>query len=86
MAYVQRANVVLEIKDESIQYYLDLGYNVIDNNGKVIVSAVPSDLGELRKFYVEGHTKIEELTAKINELEAKLSKRGRPKKSDSEEE
>ena len=62
---VKRANVVLEVDDDSVQHYLDLGYSVIDEQGKVLVQAIPSDLGELRKFYVEGKERINKLLTKI---------------------
>lgn len=83
MKYVKRANVVLEVKDDAVPYYLNLGYDVIDNNGKVVQEAIPSDLGTLRKFYVEAKEKIEKLEARIAELEAvEPVKRGRKKQAE----
>lgn len=83
MKYVKRANVVLEVKDDSVPYYLNLGYDVIDNNGNVVQKAVPNDLGTLRKFYVEAKEKIEKLEARIAELEAvEPVKRGRKKQGE----
>ena len=66
---VQRANVILHIDDDSAQKYLNLGYNVIDEKGKVLKEAIPSDIGTLRKCYVEHLNKIAELEARIAELE-----------------
>ena len=66
---VQRANVILRIDDDSAQKYLNLGYNVIDEKGKVLKEAIPSDIGTLRKCYVEHLNKIAELEARIAELE-----------------
>ena len=66
---VQRANVILRIDDDSAQKYLNLGYNVIDEKGKVLKEAIPSDVGMLRKCYVEHLNKIAELEARIAELE-----------------
>lgn len=83
MKYVKRANVVLEVKDDSVPYYLNLGYDVIDNNGNVVQKAIPNDLGTLRKFYVEAKEKIEKLEARIAELEAvEPVKRGRKKQGE----
>ena len=45
------------------------GYNVIDEKGKVLKEAIPSDIGTLRKCYVEHLNKIAELEARIAELE-----------------
>lgn len=69
MPYVKRANVVLEVKEDSVQHYLDLGYSVMDENGNITVQAIPNDLGELKKFYVDATAKIKELEARIAELE-----------------
>lgn len=74
MPYVKRANVVLEVKEDDLQYYTELGYNVIDENGNVIISAIPTSLGELRKFYVDATEKIKKLEARIAELENKKVK------------
>ena len=83
MKYVKRANVVLEVKDDSVPYYLNLGYDVIDNNGNVVQKAIPNDLGTLRKFYVEAKEKNEKLEARIAELEAvEPVKRGRKKQGE----
>ena len=82
MTYVKRANVVLKVEDDDIQHYIELGYSVMDDNGNIIVQAIPTDLGELRKFYVEATAKIKELEARIRELEDSQSeepkRRGRP--------
>lgn len=81
MKYVKRANVVLEVEDDSVPYYLERGYSVLDENGNIAVQAIPTDLGELRKFYVEATAKIEQLEKRIAELENtsdEPKKRGRP--------
>ena len=79
MKYVKRANVVLEVKDDTVPYYLNLGYDVIDDTGKVIQKSIPQDLGSLRKFYIEANAKIEKLEARIAELEAKTVNAEAPK-------
>lgn len=70
MKYVKRANVVLEVKDDTVPYYLNLGYNVIDEQGRIVQEAIPSDVGTLRKFYIEAKAKIKELEDRIAELES----------------
>lgn len=67
---VQRANVILQISEDSVNRYLDQGYNVIDASGKVIKESVPNDIGALRKAYVEYKKKIDELQKIIEELTA----------------
>lgn len=90
MPYVRRANVVLNVEDDSLGYYIDLGYDVLDENGNVVTKAIPNDLGVLRKFYIEATEKIKRLEARIEELENQSipvtiesapKKRGRPAKN-----
>lgn len=73
MVRVERANVVLHVKDEEVQHYLSLGYNVTDEMGHIIQESIPNDLGVLRKFYKEGKEKIKVLEARIAELEAQIT-------------
>lgn len=73
MITVQRGNVVLQVADESVDKYMGLGYNVIDEQGKVIKACIPTDLGTLQKHFVES-------TAKIAELEAEIAQLKSPKK------
>ena len=60
MATVQKANVVLDIPDEEIDQYLELGYRVIDESGRVVKKMVPHDLPFLQKYYLETEKKIVE--------------------------
>lgn len=84
MAKVKRANVVLQIKDNQVQRYLDFGYELIDETtGEVIASPVPSDLATLRRYYVEHTEKIAELEAEIAELK-KPAKKTKTAKTDTE--
>ena len=74
MAYIQRANVVLKVKDSEVEYYLNLGYNQIDENGKVIRKTVPNDLHELQKAYKDKDAEIAKLKEEIDFLRNELSK------------
>lgn len=74
MARVERGNVVLHVADNEIPYYLSLGYSHTDDNGDVIESAIPTNIGELRLHYVESDAKIKELETTIAELKAELEK------------
>lgn len=76
---VQRANVVLYIDPEQLDYYMSQGYNVINDAGKVIRASVPNDLGTLQKAYVEHMAEIKSLKQQIEELKA-LEKTPRSKK------
>ena len=48
MALVQKLNVVLTIDDELIDTYLNKGYNIIDESGRVIKEAMPDDPNQLK--------------------------------------
>ena len=69
MALVRRMNVTLEIEDDLIDSYLDKGYNVIDDTGKVIVEAIPNDLGQLRMLVIKYRQEIKELKEKLGAVE-----------------
>ena len=74
MIRVEKGNVVLHVMDDEMRHYLQLGYNVTDEEGNILQAAVPRDLGTLQQFYVEGTKKIAELEAQIAELKAPKSK------------
>lgn len=65
---VQRANVVLDIAEDQLDYYMNQGYSVIDKAGNVIKASVPRELGTLQKAYVDHTKKIEDLEAEKVEL------------------
>lgn len=71
--FVQRANVVLQISEQQVDYYLSQGYSIINENGEVIQASVPKDLGTLQKAYVEHLREIEELKKQLDELSAQKS-------------
>lgn len=71
---VQRANVILQISEEQLDYYLTQGYNVIDSKGNVIKASVPKDLGTLQKAFVDNQAEIERLKKQIAELKKPVVK------------
>jgi len=73
MAFVQRANVVLEIKDDQVERFLDQGYDVIDEAGNILQKSVPQDIGTLRKAYVEHIEEIKQLKGQIKKLQSSKS-------------
>jgi hypothetical protein len=73
MARVERGNVVLNVDDASVQHYLNLGYNLTDNTGKVLKRSIPTNLGELQTAYIQHTAKIEELEATVARLTAELN-------------
>ncbi len=81
---VQRANVVLQVSPQQVDYYMTQGYNVINEQGEVIKASVPRDLGTLQKAFVENQTEIESLKTEIADLKKKLKKVTSKKKDDSQ--
>lgn len=73
MAYIQKANVVLRVKDSEVEYYLNLGYNLIDEQGKIIREAIPNDIHVLQKHFIESKKTIDDLKKEVVELKAKLA-------------
>lgn len=79
MFYAKRSNVIINIFEQDIKKYLDLGYDITDLNGKVLYEAVPNDTPSLKRAFVR-HTRqiktqkqqIEQLQAMVKELTVKL--------------
>ena len=82
MAYIKKANVVLRVKDSEVDYYINLGYDQIDENGKVIRKTVPNDLHELQKAYKDKDEEIAKLKDEITFLRNELAKAQEVKQSD----
>lgn len=71
MVTVQRGNVVLQVADDSVTKYMNLGYNVIDDKGNVIEECIPIDLGTLQKHFIESKKRIAELEEQLAQLQKK---------------
>lgn len=80
MNIVQRANVVLKVRDEEVDKYLARGFSLLNENGEVIRSATPNDLATFKEAYIRQSKEIEDLKEQIEELKAELEK-ARQKKS-----
>ncbi len=71
MITVQRGNVVLQVADDSVTKYMNLGYNVIDDKGNIVEECIPNDLGLLQKHFVESKKRIAELEEQLAQLQKK---------------
>ena len=74
MALVRKANVVLNIKDDAVNRYLNMGYDLIDDNGNTIKNCNPNDLISYKKAYNDCVLKIEKMNKEITDLSKKLKK------------
>lgn len=82
MVYVQRANVVLRIKESAADRYLAKGYNILEEDGKTVIKeAMPRTVGELQVAYSNHLKEIEALKAEIEELKAKVAEAPAPKET-----
>ena len=80
MVKVERGNVVLNVKDDVVDHYLALGYNVVDEQGRIIKTAIPTSLGALQAAYVANQAKIADLEAEIEKLKAEKESKPKPAK------
>ena len=81
MAWVQRANVVLEVKEDAVERMLSMGYEQIDERGNVLQQTSLLDSAKLTALYKEKCAEVEQLKSKVAELEAKLNSRKTKKKN-----
>lgn len=73
MAKIRRGNVVLRVDEALVDYYVNMGYDLIDEeSGSVIRAAIPKDVGVLQKFYIEHMLRIEQLEDKVAELSTEI--------------
>lgn len=80
MARVIRSNITLDIADEDISFYQAKGFNLVDDNGNVDKSAIPTTIGELQAQYVMLTNRVKELEAENEYLHQQL-KSAKAKKS-----
>ena len=77
---VRRANVVLNISESQLGYYMSQGYDVIDETGKVIQASVPTDVGTLQKAYFDHVNEIEAMKEEIEALKTEIESLKTPRK------
>lgn len=72
MATIQRYNTVLDVEDSEVEYYLNLGYSLIDNKGNVVKKAMSNDVHTLQKELVDANNTIASLKAEIDALKLQI--------------
>lgn len=70
MVRIERGNVVLDVKEDAVDHYMALGYNVVDEQGRIIKTAIPTSLGALQAAFVANEAKIADLEAEVERLNA----------------
>lgn len=81
MVKISKGNVVLDVKEDFLQSYLNQGYNVVDDNGNVIQRGNPNDVQSLKIALTDANKKIDayanenaQLQKIIKNLQAQLKK------------
>ena len=73
MAKLRRFNSILTVDDSQVNYYVNLGYDVIDDKGSVIRKAIPNDVHTLQKELRDATATIEQLKAENAKLKEALA-------------
>lgn len=81
MAFVQRANVVLEVSEDAVERMLDMGYNRINESGTIIQRGTAKDYTSLSVLYQEALDENAELREQIKKLEKKLKAKDKAQKN-----
>jgi len=71
---IVRGNVVLRVEAKDVSHYLTMGYNVVDENGKILREAIPTDTGVLQRAFVDNKQKIADLEASVASLTAECER------------
>lgn len=74
MIIVRRGNVRLRVQDQDKQYYIDQGYDVLNDKGKIIEKALPKDTGQLTKMYLEARAEADKYKQQIEDLKKEIKK------------
>lgn len=72
MARIQRYNTVLDVEDSEVEYYLNLGYSLLDNKGNVVQKAMSNDVHTLQKELTDANNTITSLKAEIDALKLQI--------------
>ena len=79
MIYARKGNRISRIEEHQINTLVEQGYDIVDENGAVLQSAVPTDPVLLKKCYVEYKKRIEELEKEVATLRKAVQ--SQPKKT-----
>ena len=72
--YAERGNRVKEISEQDIDKYVEQGYQIKDESGRVIKDTIPTDPQILKTAYINSRAKIESLEAEIKALKDEVAR------------
>lgn len=73
MIYAEKGNKVCAISESEIQSYLDRGFNIRNTETGETKDAIPTEVGALRKAYIDHVAEIAALDAEIAALKAEIA-------------
>ena len=76
---VQRANVVLDVRPDQKEYYMEKGFSVIDDKGKVIEEAISDNVDALKIQIKNLKEQIAKKDAEIEQLKSAKTKKSESK-------
>lgn len=99
MTNVQKANVILTVTDDELDYYVSRGFNVIDEHGNIVKRATLNDTAALKETVIgltaennklkadieQYSAQFEDMENQIRELQKKLKAQSRKSKANKEE-
>lgn len=65
---VRRANVILRVNENQVDAYLAKGFGLLNDEGHIVKTAVPTDIQSLQKAYRTHVAKIQKLEAELDAL------------------
>ena len=71
---VRRGGAFLTISKDLVDRYMAKGFDVVDDNGKVLKASVPNDVATLQKAFEEHVARIKELETKLAEAQQEINK------------
>lgn len=81
MVKISKGNVVLDVKEDFLQSYLNQGYNIVDDAGNIIQRGNPNDVQSLKIALTEANKKIDayanenaQLQKIIKDLQSQIKK------------
>ena len=81
MALVQRANVVLEVKEDAVDRMLGMGYNLIDEQGNVVQRSTIKTVESMTELYNIEVEKVAKLEKQVAKLKAEIKNLKKASKS-----
>lgn len=70
---VQKANKFLRVPADAVDRYIAKGYDVVDEDGQIVVKSIPNDVNTLKSEYSKQLETIKKLEAENAELKKQLA-------------